>query len=140
MPTSIYLLLAALFLQTLLTLVIMVIMGKRRFKAAREKQIQFDQFKTMALDNAPEEVILASRNFTNQFEIPVLFFVVSLAALAMKLVTLWFSIFALLFVISRIAHAYVHIGSNHIRTRFRLYLAGCVFIVLQWITLLLTLI
>ncbi|QUI61138.1 hypothetical protein GSF04_00950 [Pseudoalteromonas sp. A22] len=140
MPTSIYLLLAALFLQTLLTLVIMVIMGKRRFKAAREKQIQFDQFKTMALDNAPEEVILASRNFTNQFEIPVLFFVVSLAALAMKLVTLWFSIFALLFVINRIAHAYVHIGSNHIRTRFRLYLAGCAFIVLQWITLLLTLI
>ncbi|MCG9760131.1 MULTISPECIES: MAPEG family protein [Pseudoalteromonas] len=140
MQISIYLLLAALFLQTLLTLTIMVIMGKRRFKAVREKQIQFDQFKTMALDNGPEEVILASRNFTNQFEIPVLFFVVSLTALAMKLVTLWFSTFALLFVISRIAHTYVHIGSNHLRTRFRLYLVGCIFIILQWITLILTLI
>lgn len=41
MQISIYLLLAALFLQTLLTLTIMVIMGKRRFKAVREKQIQF---------------------------------------------------------------------------------------------------
>ncbi|MEJ6476379.1 MAPEG family protein [Pseudoalteromonas piscicida] len=140
MPLSIYLLLTALFVQTLLTLVVMVIMGKRRFRAARNKQIQFDQFKTMQLDSAPEDVILASRNFTNQFEIPVLFFVVSLAALSLKLVTLWFSVFAILFVLSRIAHTMVHIGQNHLRTRFRLYLLGCAFIVAQWLTLLLTLI
>ncbi|GEK10528.1 membrane protein [Pseudoalteromonas peptidolytica] len=140
MTTSIYILLVALFLQTLLTFSVMLVMGKRRFAAAKKSLIHIDQFKTMQLNDAPEEVILASRNFSNQFEIPILFFVVSLAALSLKLVTLWFSLFALLFVFSRIAHSYVHIGSNHLTLRFRLYLTGCVFVLAQWLTLILTLI
>lgn len=140
MTTAIYLLLAALFAQTLLTFTVMVIMGRRRFAAARKKQIQMAQFNAMQLDDAPEPVILASRNFINQFEIPVLFFVVSLAAFTLNQVSLAFSIIALLFVLSRIAHTIVHIGNNHLRTRFRLYLVGCGLVMLQWLTLIFTLI
>ncbi|WP_440056672.1 MAPEG family protein (plasmid) [Pseudoalteromonas sp. T1lg65] len=134
------LLLFALFTQVLLTLIVMLIMGRRRLTAAKQKQIKFEQFKTMNLADAPEPVIQASRNFSNQFEIPVLFYVAALCAIAMNAVNLWFSSLACLFVLTRIIHSYIHIGSNNVLMRFRIYLFGCVVVFAQWLCLLFTVI
>ena len=71
----------AMFAQVTLSLVVMLIMGKRRFAAAKNKQLQLSDFKTMRLDNAGDTVRVADRNFTNQFEIPVLFYMGCIVAL-----------------------------------------------------------
>ncbi|WP_462159855.1 MAPEG family protein [Pseudoalteromonas sp. GB56] len=129
------LLVLALFAQVLLTLTVMVIMGRRRFAAARQKQIKMQQFNTMDLGDAPEQVQVAGRNFINQFEIPVLFYVASLAALATNSEGYLFVGFAWLFIVTRVIHTIIHLTSNHLRSRYLTFLAGCIVVLLMWLTL-----
>ena len=67
--------------QVLLISIVMVIMGRRRFAAARNKEIHLSAFRTMDLAGANEGVITASRNFDNQFQMPMLFIFAVLFAL-----------------------------------------------------------
>ncbi|CAH9050793.1 hypothetical protein PSECIP111951_00266 [Pseudoalteromonas holothuriae] len=138
--SPVFIVIISMFVQTTLTFWIMIIMGRRRFEAAREGNLKKEDFKTMQLNHAPEAVLLASRNFENQFEVPVLFFVVALLALHLNNAGWFFAISSLLFVVTRIAHSIVHITNNHIKTRFRLFLIGCGLVFLQWLSLLVTLI
>ena len=55
------------FLQVLLTSGIMLLMGRRRFAAARNREFQLNAFRTMDLAGANEKVITASRNFDNLY-------------------------------------------------------------------------
>jgi hypothetical protein len=121
--------------QVLLTYGVMVVMGKRRFSAAKQKLIDRAAFSAMRLDDAPDNVRVADRNFINQFEIPVLFFAASVCALSLKVVTVWFVAFSAVFVITRFAHTIIHLGSNTVLLRYRLFLIGCVMNLLQWCSL-----
>ncbi|WP_275423227.1 MAPEG family protein [Pseudoalteromonas sp. MMG022] len=135
-PTKIIII--SMFLQVFLTFSVMVIMGRRRFAAARKGDIPLASFKTMQLGQAPENVQLASRNFENQFEIPVLFFVACLLGLHLQVTGWFFAVNGALFVVSRVAHSWVHLTNNHVLTRFRLFMLGCLFVLLQWLTLVAT--
>ncbi|WP_105214241.1 MULTISPECIES: MAPEG family protein [unclassified Pseudoalteromonas] len=128
-------LILALFAQVLLTLIVMVIMGRRRFGAAKKKQIQMRQFATMELGSAPESVQVAGRNFINQFEIPVLFYVAVLCALATNNSGYAFVALAWLFVLTRVIHSVIHLSTNHLRSRYFTFLAGCVVVLAMWLTL-----
>ncbi|CCQ10960.1 hypothetical protein PALB_18340 [Pseudoalteromonas luteoviolacea B = ATCC 29581] len=129
----------AMFAQVILTFVVLVTMGKRRFRAAKEKQIDRTAFSAMRLDDAPDFVRVADRNFINQFEIPVLFYVASVTAIALNAVTVWFVAFSVVFVIARIAHSIIHLGSNKVIVRYRLFLISVLMNFLQWLSLLATL-
>ncbi|MBE0371077.1 MAPEG family protein [Pseudoalteromonas aurantia] len=137
--TPLLLVIFAMFGQTLLTLLVMFIMGKRRFKAAKNKLVDKNAFKTMDLTTAPEDVIVAGRNFSNQFEIPMLFFVVCVLAIALNKVSWVFALGAVLFVISRLVHSYIHLSTNHVLMRYRTFLIGCVFLIIQWAAIIFTL-
>ena len=67
-------LIVAMFTQVFLTFAVMYIMGKRRFRAAKQKTIEMKDFLTMELEKAGDNVRVADRNFINQFEMPMLFF------------------------------------------------------------------
>ena len=49
----------------------MVLMGRRRIKAAKGKQISVAAFQTMNLTGASDQVIATGRNFDNQFQMSV---------------------------------------------------------------------
>ncbi|MFY8275229.1 MAPEG family protein [Pseudoalteromonas sp. SSDWG2] len=129
------LLILALFAQVLLTFCVMFIMGRRRFAAARAKEIHLEQFSTMDLKDASESVQVAGRNFINQFEIPVLFFVASLVALITNNLGYLLVTLAWLFVVSRVIHTVIHLSSNHLYSRYYSFLAGCIIVLIMWITL-----
>ena len=63
------------FVQVLLTSVVMVLMGKRRIRAAKNKEISVEAFKTMNLTGANEQVIATSRNIENQFQMTMLYLI-----------------------------------------------------------------
>ncbi|WP_213609589.1 MAPEG family protein [Pseudoalteromonas sp.] len=126
----------AMFVQVTLSLVVMVIMGKRRFAAAKNKQIHLADFAAMRLDKAGDNVRVADRNFTNQFEIPVLFYAGCLLALQLNMASTAIAVLACLFVATRIVHSIIHLGSNHLRARFRVFLLGCLAVFVMWILLL----
>jgi hypothetical protein len=123
----------AMFVQVTLSLAVMIIMGRRRFAAAKNKQLNLNDFATMRLDNAGDHVRVADRNFTNQFEIPVLFYAVCLLALQLNSASVVVAILACVFVITRILHSIIHLGSNNVRARFNVFLIGCVSVFAMWL-------
>lgn len=129
------LLILILFLQVVLTSGIMVLMGRRRFAAARNKEFHYQAFRTMDLTGANERVITASRNFDNQFQMPMLFFFAVLLILQQQQADMIFVLMAGLFVALRALHALVHVTSNQVRARFNLFLASCVVLWVIWLRL-----
>lgn len=127
------LLFGSVLVQVLLTLAIMVLMGKRRFKAAKNRELPFKAFRVMDLTGANEKVITASRNFDNQFQLPVLYLFAVVFALQFALADLSLVVLGWLFAISRLVHAYVHVGANHVRLRFAVYLFGALALLLFWL-------
>jgi hypothetical protein len=126
--------------EVLLISVIMVIMGRRRFSAARNKEISLGAFRTMDLAGANEGVITASRNFDNQFQMPMLFMFGVLFVLHFQLADLVFVLLGALYVALRLLHSVVHITSNHVRRRFNLFLVSCVVLWAFWIRFVLLLV
>ena len=119
--------------EVLLISVIMVIMGRRRFSAARNKEINLGAFRTMDLAGANEGVITASRNFDNQFQMPMLFMFGVLLVLHFQLADLVFVVIGAMYVTLRLLHSIVHITSNHVRRRFNLFLVSCVVLWAFWL-------
>ena len=61
----------------------------------------------------------AARQFasSNQFELPVLFYVLTILAIITKHADFLFVVMAWIFVLSRLAHAFVHVTSNNLELR-----------------------
>lgn len=129
------LLFGTVLVQVLLTLFMMVLMGKRRFKAAKNRELPFKAFKLMDLTGANEQVITTSRNFDNQFQLPMLYLFAVVFALQFALADLTLVVLGGLFVLSRLVHAFIHVGANHVRLRFTVYVFGALMLLLFWLRL-----
>lgn len=114
--------------QVFLTLALFIVLGVRKIKAVKAGEVNRQQ---AALNNQvwPENVVKVSNNIANQFETPVLFFVLCGVIYSLNAVGVATLLLAWVFVISRYAHAYVHIGSNYVPMRFRLFMMGCLVLI-----------
>lgn len=124
-----------------LTIVIagFMLLGLRKAKALKTGGV--DMRKT-ALDNDawPDDVLKVSNNIRNQFQVPVLFYVLCFMFYSLDAVTTTVLWLAWAFVISRVIHAYIHMSSNYVPARFRVFTIGFVIMVLMLITAVKTLI
>lgn len=128
------LILLPVFAQVLVTVAVLVIMGGRRrtalvSKATRIKDIALGQ------DAWPVDATKAANNFSNQFEIPVLFYAVSAFALVTKSVDAWMLGFAALFVVARAVHATIHLGGNVVMNRAYAYFVSVGAVLGMWVLL-----
>lgn len=119
------------FAQVVLTVVVLLKMRKARVKAFIDNKMTKEQI-AVNHDAWPEEVRKIQNNYTNQFEIPVLFFIACVIVLMFGLEGLPFVLLAWAFVIARIVHMVIHTGSNKIKFRFRAFLASLICVILQW--------
>lgn len=139
MPLTAKLLVLAIAAQVLLTLAILVLMGRERVPRVMSGEIPM---KDIAVDrNAyPLRARLLSNNFDNQFQLPVLFYVAALLALFTGTAGWSEVILAWLFVVLRCAHAFIHVTTNRLYRRFSAYTAGLVVLALLWLWLVLRLV
>lgn len=72
-------------------------------------------------------------SFSNQFELPVLFYVLTILAIVTRHADLVFVVMAWIFVLCRIVHAYVHTTSNVVVRRGGWYGIGAVVLIAMWI-------
>lgn len=86
-------------------------------------------------ENCPELIQKTTRNFNNQFEIPVLFYVVCTLFLVLKIENVLAISLAWCFVASRILHAIIHISYNHLLHRVVVYWLGVFLVVALWVML-----
>lgn len=81
----------------------------------------------------PDSAQQASRNYDNQFQMPVLFYVLVALALPLRQTDLLFVILSWVFVALRFVHAYIHIGTNYVPNRFYAFAAGMIVLLIMWV-------
>ena len=116
--------------QVFLVVLMFAVLARRKIGALKARQVDRG---AAALDNKawPENVVKVSNNLDNQSQVPVLFYVLCLVAYSAGAVNLALLVLAWVFVVSRYIHAYVHIGSNYVPLRLRLFMAGCTTVLLM---------
>ena len=120
--------------QILIVVAGFMLLGIRKQQALKNGQVDL---KKAALDNDawPDNVLKVSNNIRNQFQVPVLFYVLCFMFYVLDAVTIASLSLAWVFVVSRIIHAYVHMGSNFVPARFSVFTLGFVVMVLMLIQL-----
>lgn len=106
--------------QILLTIWLYMQMSKARIKSVRDGLATREDFAVVT--NEPDATAIYSRALSNQFELPVLFFVIILSGIAVGVSTWITVVLAFLFVISRIVHAKEMIGENRVLKRKGLFI------------------
>jgi hypothetical protein len=109
--------------QLLIPILVLLLNGKR--KSADVKSGQFDREKA-AMDNEAwsKPVVLTSKNLANQFQLPVIFYVLCLILASIDAVGMATLAVAWVFVATRYVHAYVHVSTNYVPARLRAFLLG----------------
>ena len=119
------LLLWPLVVHVLLVLWLFYRLGKVKDRARADGLIDPE---VIALDNDawPDDVRQVANNIRNQFQLPVLFYVLVLALYVSNSVDLLALVFAWVFVATRFVHTHIHIGSNYVPNRTRVFKLGFV--------------
>lgn len=115
--------LAPVFVQVFLTFLLLLWTGRARFAAAREGAVRLKDI-SLGERSWPAPVQQVSNAFANQFELPLLFYVLTGLALATAKADILFVGLAWLFVLTRIVHAGIYATSNVMIRRFQAFLAG----------------
>jgi len=124
--------LAPLFVQVALTFAIGLWMAGGRVVAVRSRAVQMRDI-ALREPNWPPRLMQLQNAFLNQFELPVLFYVLTILVLFTKTADLLFVVLAWVFVVLRLLHAYVHVTSNYVPHRGPLYIAGAIVLCVMWI-------
>jgi hypothetical protein len=96
---------------------------------AKSQTLKFDEVneerRTLYEDAWPVSVQKINSAIRNQFEVPVLFYVLVSVFWCFGMVNIFTHVLAYLFVFSRFDHAYVHTGSNYVPLRRKIFTIGC---------------
>mgnify|MGYP003382591229 CR=1 FL=1 len=120
------------FVLVLLTLILALWMGYERNRVVYSREVKIKDI-ALTKENWPEQAKKVSNAYHNQYELPVLFYVLTAFALVTKKADLIFLVLSWVFVISRLVHAYIHTTSNRVPRRFFAYLVGLVVLTIMWI-------
>jgi len=129
-------LLLPLLAQVTLTFIIMTSMYRGRVAEMKLKRIHPQRIKTreksrhFLTNSAP-----ASDNFSNLFELPVLFYTAILLTLILMVQDSILVILAWTFVISRYLHSFIHITYNRVTHRFYVFLLSSFVLLAYWVRL-----
>jgi hypothetical protein len=126
--------LAPLFVQALLVFILMIWMAKERQGAIRRGEVHPRDI-ALREPKWPPKAMQVANSFSNQFEIPVLFYVVTILAAITRQADLLFVILSWLFVILRYIHAFIHTTSNRVPRRGLVYGLGVVIVFALWVEL-----
>jgi hypothetical protein len=128
---SVQMILLPLFVQVLLTIALGIHLAVKRRIAFAEGTRWQDI--SMREPNWPKDAIIAHNAYLNQFEIPVLFYVLTILALITKQADLLFVIMAWIFVVMRYLQVGVFLTTNHVPIRGAFFGIGVLVLVIMWI-------
>ena len=124
------------FVQVALTIGLLIVLNRTRSASMREHgQALTDTDVELGQNAWSPAAIKASRSYTNQFELPVLFYAVVAFAMITRTIDVLMLALAWIFVIARIVQAAIHIGPNVIAWRASAFIVGLVAVVAMWVKL-----
>ncbi|MEQ9688087.1 MAG: MAPEG family protein [Bauldia litoralis] len=128
---------APLFVQVALTFALLLRLGQVRIRLVRGGAVNLRDYAT-GHDVWPQEVKNVANAFRNQFELPVLFYLVTVLAFLAGRMSMALLVFSWLFVVTRLLHALIYVTTNNIPRRFAVYAAGFFILVAMWIVFLIS--
>ena len=120
-----------LFVQIGLTFFLGLWMARERTACFKRREVKWQDI-ALRQTPWPGKAQQISNCFGNQFEIPVLFYVLAGLAILTKKADLLFVVMEWLFVATRVAHAAVFTTSNYVPLRGQLFIAGTLLLLFMW--------
>jgi hypothetical protein len=121
-----------LFVQVALTFALLLWMGSARLRALRRGEARMAAI-ALGQPNWPPRVQQLANCYANQFQIPLLFYVLTALAIVTRQADALFVVLSWLFVATRLVHAYIHTGSNYLPWRFYAFVAGTAILIVMWV-------
>ena len=129
---TIQIVLLPLFVEIALTLVLLLWLGLLRRNDLNSGTVRTDQI-ALREPNWPARTQQVANCVANQFELPALFYVLTILEIVTRHADLVFVVLAWIFVLSRLVHAYVHTTSNAVARRGGWYGVGAIALLAMWI-------
>jgi hypothetical protein len=120
-----------LFVEVILTFILMLQMGALRRADYSSGAVKADDI-ALREPRWPIRTTQAANAFSNQFELPVLFYVLTILAWVTRHAGIVFVVLAWIFVICRLLQAYIHVTSNVVRYRGLFFIVGAVVLMIMW--------
>ena len=124
--------LAPLFVLVLMTFVIGFVLAGVRGPLLTRGEVSPEAI-SLREPNWPPRALQLGYSFQNQFELPMLFYVLTILAIISKHADLLFVVMAWIFVLTRLAHAFVHCTSNNLQARGPLFGVGALVLAIMWL-------
>ncbi len=124
--------LAPLFVLVLMTLVLGFWVPMVSVPLLRRGEVQPQDVNLRQL-NWPRPIQQINNSYTNQFEQPVLFYLLTILAIISKHADLLFVVMAWIYVLARLAHAYIHVTSNNVNLRGPVFGIGALVLAIMWL-------
>lgn len=124
------------FAMMALTIVVMLRMVMSRFAAVKAGEIDAKFFRLYRDYEEPAELAVQTRHVINHFETPVIFYALCVFATVTDQTGTTVSSLAWAYVVTRCIHSYVHLSSNNVMSRLRIFGVSIVFLIALWGTIL----
>ncbi|MEH6556974.1 MAG: MAPEG family protein [Oceanicoccus sp.] len=111
-------------IQVALTLCLYIYLGIAKTRAVKLGEVD-ESRRALHNDAWPDSVLKINNCIRNQFEAPLLFYVLIGILWSIGGTNIYVHLAAWIFVLSRIGHALIHTGSNYVPLRRKLFMAGC---------------
>ena len=121
-----------LFVQVTLTFVIGFWLAGLRAPAVGRGEVRAQDI-ALREPSWPKQTLQVGNSYLNQFETPVLFYVLAILAIITKHADLLFVLLSWVFVVLRVLHAWVHVTDNNLKRRGALFGAAAAVLAIMWL-------
>lgn len=118
-----------------LTVAVVFRLATLRFRAVRGRKVDPRFYKIYRGDGEPEEVAAVSRHLVNLYEAPTLFYAATAIAFAAGIAVTPLVVLGWAYVGLRLVHSSIHLGSNDVLWRFRVFALSWMVLVAYWTVL-----
>jgi hypothetical protein len=129
---SVQMVLLPVFVLVGLTFALLLWMATARTRALTGKEIRLKDI-ALGQPNWPEHATQLGNCFSNQFELPVLFYILIAVALPLRHADLVIVLLSWVFVVTRFAHAGIFVTSNNVQQRSLAWFAGVLVLLAMWL-------
>ena len=129
---SVQMVLAPVFVLVGLAFALLLGMATARSRALSSRQTAIKDI-ALGQQNWPDRTAQVGNCFRNQFEIPVLFYILIALALPLRHADLFIVLMSWVFVVTRFAHAGIFVTSNNVRQRGLIWFSGVLVLMAMWI-------
>jgi len=129
---SVQMVLLPVFVLVGLTFALLLWMASARGRALSSRETSFKDI-ALGQQNWPERATRIGNCFSNQFELPLLFYILIALALPLRHADLFIVLMSWVFVITRFAHAGIFVTSNDMKQRSLAWFAGVLVLFAMWI-------